>query len=203
VGRPWATFGLATAVLLVGVLSLPEQLGPARGDLVGPPSWFQALFAAAAPLAALVSPFVPVSPLHALLGAIGVAVAGFLVEGRFGTRRTLALFGAGAMAPWVLMVLAWGFLAPPIGPSPGAMGLFGARLFDMARRGESRSLFGPLVGPIILHGAVERLIGGEWGVAHAAGFVVGALLGQLLGRLPSPEPTPEPEVASSGTAPTE
>src|SRR5262245_814313 len=173
--RPWATFGLATAILLVGLVSLPEQLGLARQGLAAPPVWFASLADAARPLAALIAPLVPLGPVHALLTATGVAVAGFGYELRFGRGRTLLTFALGALLPGALALLG----ALPwlrLGGTAGAMALFGGRLLDMARRGESRSLFGPLVGPLILHGAMETLVPGEWGPVHALGFAAGAVL---------------------------
>jgi hypothetical protein len=177
--RPWATFALATAVLLVGLVSLPEQLGLSRQGLAAPPVWFASLADAARPLAALVAPLVPLGPVHALLTAAGVAVAGFGYELRFGRGRTLLTFALGALLPGALALvgaLPW----LPVGGTAGAMALFGGRLLDMARRGESRSLFGPLVGPLILHGAMETLVAGEWGPVHALGFAAGAVLARAL-----------------------
>src|SRR4030095_8815025 len=52
--RPWATFALATVILLVGLVSLPEQLGLSRQGVAAPPLWFATLADAARPLAALV-----------------------------------------------------------------------------------------------------------------------------------------------------
>ena len=189
-GRPWATFALATAVLLVGLISLPEQLGVARQGLAAPPSWFARLAEAARPAAALVAPLVSLGPVHALLAAAGLAVAGFAHEQRFGRSRTLLTFALGALLPEALAVadaLPW----LPTGATTGAMALFGGRLLDMARRGESRSLFGPLVGPLILHGAIESLVPSEWGLVHALGFVAGAVLARAL-----PPPAPSPPTSS-------
>jgi hypothetical protein len=177
-GRPWASFALATAVLLVGLVGLPEQLGSSRQGLAAPPGWFVNLAEAARPLAALLAPLVPLGPLHALLAAAGLAVAGFAYEQRFGRAGTLLAFAAGALLP-ELLALAGALPGLPIGATAGVMALFGGRLLDMARRGESRSLFGPLVGPLILHGAMEALVPGEWGTVHAVGFAAGAALTRL------------------------
>jgi hypothetical protein len=187
-GRPWATFALATAVLLVGLVSLPEQLGLSRQGLAAPPIWFASLADAARPLAALVAPVVPLGPLHALLGAGSLALAGFAYEQRFGRVPTLAAFAVGALLPGALGlagILAW----LPIGATAGAMALFGGRLLDMARRGEGISLFGPLVGPLILHGAMQSFVPGDWGPVHAIGFAAGAVLTRALPWSPG---TPEP-----------
>src|SRR5438552_13105533 len=183
--RPWTTFAVATAVLLVGLVSLPEQFGLSRQGLAAPPSWFASLAEASPPAAALVAPLVPLGPVHALLAAAGLAVAGFAYEQRFGPSRALLTFALGALLPEALALadaLPW----LPTGPTAGAMALFGGQLLAMARRGESRSLFGPLVGPLILHGAMQALVPGEWGPVHALGFAVGAVLTRVL---PSPPPT--------------
>jgi hypothetical protein len=182
--RPWATFALATAVLVVGLVSLPEQLGLSRQGVAAPPLWFASLADAARPLAALVAPLVPLGPFHALVAAAGLAVAGFAYELRFGRARTLLTFGLGALLPGAL-ALAGALPWLPVGGTTGVMALFGGRLLDMARRGESRSLFGPLVGPLILHGAMEALVPGEWGPVHALGFAAGAVLTRAL---PAPRP---------------
>ena len=133
-GRPWATFALATAALLVGLASLPEQLGLSRKGLAAPPLWFASLADSARPLAVLVAPLVPLGPLHALVAAGGLAVAGFAYELRFGRGRTLLAFALGALLPGVL-ALAGALPWLPIGGTAGAMALFGGRLLDMARRG--------------------------------------------------------------------
>jgi hypothetical protein len=178
-GRPWATFALATAILLVGLVSLPEQLGLSRQSLGAPPLWFASLADAARPLAALIAPLVSLGPAHALLAAGGLAVGGFAYELRFGSQRALLAFALGALLPNLLALVG---LLPwlPVGGTAGAMALFGGRLLDLARRGESRSLFGPLVGPLILHGAMQTLVPGEWGAVHALGFAAGAVLTRAL-----------------------
>ena len=185
--RPWTTFALATAVLLVGLVSLPEQLGLSRQGVAAPPLWFTTLADAARPLAALVAPLVSLGPLHALLTAAGLALGGFGYELRFGRRLVLLAFAVGALLPEAIALtgaLPW----LPVGGTAGAMALFGGRLLDMARRGESRSLFGPLVGPLVLHGAMESLVFGDWGPVHAIGFAAGAVLTRLLP--PGGEPPP-------------
>ena len=62
----------------------------------------------------------------------------------------------------------------------GLMALFGARLLDMARRGEGRALFAPLVVPLMVHGAVGMVVPGDWSAMHGLGFATGALLGRIL-----------------------
>jgi hypothetical protein len=184
--RPWTTFALASAVLLVGLVSLPEQLGLSRQGLAAPPIWFASLADGARPLAALAAPLVSLGPVHALLTAAGLAVGGFAYELRFGRRPALLAFALGALLPNLLALvgaLPW----LPVGGTAGTMALFGGRLLDMARRGESRSLFGPLVGPLVLHGAMESLVAGEWGLVHALGFCAGAVLTRVL---PAPPPAP-------------
>ena len=181
--RPWATFALATAVLVVS-----------RQGLAAPPFWFASLADAAPPLAALLAPLVPLGPVHALLAAAGLAVAGFTYELRFGHTRALLAFWLGALLPGALALigaLPW----LPVGGTAGVMALFGGRLLDMARRGESRSLFGPLIGPLILHGAMEVLVPGYWGPVHALGFAAGAVLTRALPSRPAPEPLSDPRTA--------
>jgi membrane associated rhomboid family serine protease len=179
--RPIATTACVGAILLVAGLLVPGQLAAVPSDagvlyaLLAPwplPEWLGR--AAALPA----RPFVHVSPVHALLVAVGTGVAGWMHERRFGTARTGFVFLVGAAVGLAVpALLAEG---EPLGASGGALALFGALLSDLARRRASTSLFGPLVAPMLLHGGIDGLVPIDYSLVHAAGMLAGALLARLL-----------------------
>ena len=177
---PAATLAIVAGILLVAALLVPGQLAAMPADagglyaLLSPwplPGWLDAT--AATPLRL----FVHASPAHALLSALGVAAAGWMHERRFGSAPTLLVFLAGGAAGLAAAAL---FAGPGLlGASGGALALFGALLSDLAQRRASPSLFGPLVAPMLLHGAIDVLVPGDYSLVHGAGLVVGALLVRL------------------------
>lgn len=188
-GVPAATLAIVAGILLVAALLVPGQLAAVPADasglyaLLAPwplPDWLGER--AALPL----WPFVHTSPAHALLAAVGTAVAGWLHERRFGPVRSLLVFLLGSAV--ALGAHALTADAQPLGASGGALALFGALLMDLARRRASASLFGPLIAPMLLHGAIDGLVPGDYSLVHGAGLVVGALLVLLF---PSRGPVPE------------
>lgn len=152
--RPWATFWLATGSLAAGLL-LPPSVTGQLGTLA------------------------PAGVPHTLLVALGLVVAGFGYEPRFGQVRTAIVAAAGLLPG----------LAFDDAISGAAMALFGGWLLDLARRGENRSLFGPLVAPILLHGALEAATGAQLGIPHGIAFAAGALLTRVLPTAPRIAPS--------------
>lgn len=139
------------------------------------PSW------AAAPLALPARLLLHESAVHALLAVVGVSLGGALWERRVGAIPTVLVALAGGAAGLALWDIgAAGTTVPWLGATGASMALFGALLMDLARRGGASSLFGPLVAPMLLHGAIDALVLTDYSALHAAGFVVGALLGRWL-----------------------
>ncbi|HEY3081922.1 MAG TPA: rhomboid family intramembrane serine protease [Chloroflexota bacterium] len=178
---PAATIAIVALILLVAGLLVPGQLAALPSDaggvyaLLAPwplPGWLDE--GAALPL----RPFVHASPVHALLAALGTAAAGWMHERRFGTARTGFVFLVGSALGLALSALIGE--AEPLGASGGALALFGALLMDLARRRASASLFGPLVAPLLLHGAIDGLVPGDYSIVHGAGLLTGAVLARLL-----------------------
>jgi membrane associated rhomboid family serine protease len=135
------------------------------------------------PLRALVH----VSPAHAVLTTVALAVAGRLHERRFGSWATAIVVVAGAAGSLIGVELLEA--QPLVGASGGALALCGALLIDLARREASASLFGPLVAPMLLHGALDAMVPGDYGLLHGVGLFVGVMLSRLgaqAGRPPRP-----------------
>ena len=167
-------------VLLIAALLVPGQLASLPTDA----GWLFGLVAQwplpewlAAPAALPARALVHASPLHAVLTAVALAVAGRLHERRFGSLATAIVVIAGALVSLAGTELIEG--QQLVGSSGGALALCGALPIDLARRQASASLFGPLVAPMLLHGALDAMVPGDYGLLHGVGLFVGVLLSRL------------------------
>jgi membrane associated rhomboid family serine protease len=150
------------AILLLGfglTLALPQ------------PAWL------AEPWAAPARTLTHANVIHTVLTAVALGVAGRLHERRFGSIATAILVASGAVGSILGVQLFDGQLL--VGASGGALALCGALLIDLARRQASASLFGPLVAPMLLHGAIDAFVPGDYGLLHGIGLLVGVLLSRL------------------------
>jgi membrane associated rhomboid family serine protease len=177
---PPATAAIVAALLLASAPLVPGQVASLPPDA----GWLFALVAqwplpewleqpAALPLRALVH----ATPMHLVLTAVALAVAGRLHERRFGSLATLILVTVGGIGSVVAVELIEGQAL--VGASGGALAVCGALLVDLARRQASTSLFGPLVAPMLLHGALDALVPGDYGLLHGVGLLAGVLLSRL------------------------
>ena len=179
-GLPPATAAIVVAILVTSALLVPGQVAALPPD-AGPlfaliaqwplPDWLGQ--PAALPPRALVH----ATPLHVLLTAVAIAVAGRLHERRFGSLATAIVVTVGAVGSVAAVELIEG--QQVLGASGGALALCGALLIDLARRQAGSSLFGPLVAPMLLHGALDALVPGDYGLLHGVGLFAGVLLSRL------------------------
>jgi membrane associated rhomboid family serine protease len=175
-----ATAAVVAATLLATVALVPGHVSSLPADA----GWLFALVAAwplptwlTEPVALPLRALLHASPIHALLTAVALAVAGRLHERRFGSLATLVVVLVGALGSLAATELIEG--QQLVGASGGALALCGALLIDLARRQASASLFGPLVAPMLLHGALDALVPGDYGLLHGVGLFVGVLLSRL------------------------
>ena len=177
---PPATAAAVSVVLLGAAAVVPGHVRSLPADA----GWLFALVAAwplpgwiGEPAALPARAVVHASPVHAVLTAVALAVAGRLHERRFGSVATAVVVVAGAVGSVVAVDLLEGQAL--VGASGGALALCGALLIDLARRQASASLFGPLVAPMLLHGALDALVPGDYGLLHGVGLFAGVLLSRL------------------------
>lgn len=138
----WATLLITTAIIVVELFALPEQLAIlntyphfAPRDIIsliaflqlplGPATWLSAPELRTPLLLILLAPariFLHISPLHAMLMMLGLWVAGPATERRFGSIGMIGLFLLGGIAPTLI-----GQIALAVAPqSPLAVGLGGS-----------------------------------------------------------------------------
>ena len=177
---------------------------------LGPPDWLSAPEFRTPMLLIVLAPlrnFVHISPLHALLMMLGMWVIGPTTERRFGSLGMIGLFFLGGIVPTLLGQIAL-FVEPGstlaiglggtrpgewiAGAGSGIFALFGATLFDIIQRGESRSYFTPLIAPMLFYGAISYLVPGDWSQVNALGYASGALAAFVVSRLRSRQAQPIP-----------